>query len=565
MASMLAPGLMEGQSNTRPPYFDGKDYNIWKNKMKAFLRSKDPLEWDVVEKGITPAAASNTERGKETVETSGMSQEEINKRQALDAKAIYSLYCALSPTEYNRISSCVTAKEVWDRLHITYEGTDRVKETRINILLGQYESFKMKPGESITDMFSRFTDIVNGLENQGQKISDPMKVNKLLRGLSKDWNHIKTSIRETQRIMPLSVDELIGTLQSYEVERINEDEDPRGKKSIALKSNDDSDDADSEDDMNDEELALMIRRFRKLNRKGRRFIPKKQSSQRQQTKSVDDEEPNKEVVCFECKKKGHIRPNCPLLKKKRGKAEKFRKALKAETWSDTECEESDEEYANLCLMAQSDSDSGSDSDSEFEVSDYKIPVKVSKYINELCFSLKTSLKRISELKKENSVLKQKENILEEKVKNLDLNVSTLKESEDNLSKENAFLKTDLSNISKKFSIGSEKLEKVLSIQRPYFNKSGLGMTEETIPLIDFPKVKERIKKRPSREAYKNHFKRVFVKPVGRNALRCSKCNSQDHFEKECPMVWKPVKRVWPNNAYPTNTKGPKKIWVPKKA
>jgi len=63
-------------------------------------------------------------------------------------------------------------------------------------------------------MFSRFTEIVNGLAYQGQPISGPMKVNKLLRGLSKDWNHVKTSIRETQRIMPLSVDELVGTLQS---------------------------------------------------------------------------------------------------------------------------------------------------------------------------------------------------------------------------------------------------------------------------------------------------------------------------------------------------------------
>jgi len=75
-----------------------------------------------------------------------MTQEEITKRQTLDAKAIYSIYCALSPTEYNRISSCSTAKEVWDRLHITYKRTDRVKETRTNILLSQYEAFKMKSG-----------------------------------------------------------------------------------------------------------------------------------------------------------------------------------------------------------------------------------------------------------------------------------------------------------------------------------------------------------------------------------------------------------------------------------
>lgn len=67
MASMLTPGLVEGQSNTRPPYFDGKEYSIWKNKMKTFLRSKDLLEWDVVDKGIIPKAVTVSERGKEAV------------------------------------------------------------------------------------------------------------------------------------------------------------------------------------------------------------------------------------------------------------------------------------------------------------------------------------------------------------------------------------------------------------------------------------------------------------------------------------------------------------------
>jgi len=80
--------------------------------------------------------------------------------------------------------------------------------------------------------------------------------------------------------MPLTVDELVGTLQSYEMEQLNEEEDPKGKKSIALKSNDNSDATDSEDDMDNEELALIIRKFRKLNEKGRRFNWKKQGSQK---------------------------------------------------------------------------------------------------------------------------------------------------------------------------------------------------------------------------------------------------------------------------------------------
>jgi len=138
MASILAPGLVEGQSNTKPPYFDRNEYNVWKNKMKAFLRSKDPQEWDAVEKWIIPKATSISERGKKVANAGKMTQEEIIKRQALDTKVIYSLYCALFPIEYNIISSCETAKKVWDGLHVTYKGTNRVKETKINILLEQY-------------------------------------------------------------------------------------------------------------------------------------------------------------------------------------------------------------------------------------------------------------------------------------------------------------------------------------------------------------------------------------------------------------------------------------------
>ena len=38
---------------------------------------------------------------------------------------------------------CSTAKEIWDKLKITYEKTSRVKELKINLLVTQYEVFKM--------------------------------------------------------------------------------------------------------------------------------------------------------------------------------------------------------------------------------------------------------------------------------------------------------------------------------------------------------------------------------------------------------------------------------------
>ena len=40
-----------------------------------------------------------------------------------------------------------------------------VKETKINLLIYDYESFSMKENESIKEMFTRFKDIVIGLES----------------------------------------------------------------------------------------------------------------------------------------------------------------------------------------------------------------------------------------------------------------------------------------------------------------------------------------------------------------------------------------------------------------
>ena len=46
----------------------------------------------------------------------------------------------------------------------------------------------MKPNESIVEMFTRFTDVVNGLEGLGKRVSEQDKVSKILRCLPPKWN-----------------------------------------------------------------------------------------------------------------------------------------------------------------------------------------------------------------------------------------------------------------------------------------------------------------------------------------------------------------------------------------
>ncbi len=50
------------------------------------------------------------------------------------------------------MGSCTSAKDMWDRLRVTYEGTNQVRETKINMLLHEYEMFSIKEGKSINGM-----------------------------------------------------------------------------------------------------------------------------------------------------------------------------------------------------------------------------------------------------------------------------------------------------------------------------------------------------------------------------------------------------------------------------
>ena len=148
----------EGHSITRPPMFNGTDYTYWKTRMRIFLISMDFELWNLVENGFSKSSLPMIDWN------------ELEKKTfALNAKAMNALFCALDKNEFNRVSVCETALDIWHTLEVTHEGTSRVKESKINLLLHSFELFRMKPSVTIGDMFTRFTDIINGLKGLGKK------------------------------------------------------------------------------------------------------------------------------------------------------------------------------------------------------------------------------------------------------------------------------------------------------------------------------------------------------------------------------------------------------------
>ena len=115
------------------------------------------------------------------------------------------------------------AKEVWRILEITHEGTNQAKDSKIRILVNDYEMFKMKPNESIVEMFTGFIDVVNGLEGLGNKVSEEGNVSKILRCLSPKWNSKTEVIMEAKNLRELPLEELIGFLMTYEMKIARKD------------------------------------------------------------------------------------------------------------------------------------------------------------------------------------------------------------------------------------------------------------------------------------------------------------------------------------------------------
>ncbi|XP_070020034.1 uncharacterized protein [Nicotiana sylvestris] len=124
------------------------------------------------------------------------------------------LVCGIGPEEYNRISTCDTAKEIWEALQIAHEGTSQVKQSKIDMLTIEYELSRMKDDESIQDMHIGFTSIINELHSLGEIIPRNKLVRKILSILSSPWESKVNVITKSKDLQELTTEELIGNLKT---------------------------------------------------------------------------------------------------------------------------------------------------------------------------------------------------------------------------------------------------------------------------------------------------------------------------------------------------------------
>ena len=151
----------------------------------------------------------------------------------------------------------------------------------------------MEPNETITSIFTRFTDIINCLKSLGRMYTNSDVVRKILHSLHRTWEAKVTVIQEAKDLNTLSLEELLGSLMTHElmVQQKSEEE-GKMKRIIALKaiSENEEEESGSEEGESDNEVALLTRKFKRFLR--RRGPPSKGKSlfKRNQPKGKEKEE-----------------------------------------------------------------------------------------------------------------------------------------------------------------------------------------------------------------------------------------------------------------------------------
>ncbi|KAL6326346.1 hypothetical protein AAG906_007851 [Vitis piasezkii] len=96
----------------------------------------------------------------------------------------------------------------------------------------------MKDNETIIEMITMFTDIVNGLEALRNTYKKLEKVVKILRLLPSKWNAKVISIQEAKDMTKIPLEDLIGSLMTHEINltKKQQEREDKKKKSVTLKA-----------------------------------------------------------------------------------------------------------------------------------------------------------------------------------------------------------------------------------------------------------------------------------------------------------------------------------------
>jgi hypothetical protein len=245
-------------NNASSPFVEklsDSNYSMWKFRMQMLLEDKDL--WEIVE----------------GTSTTPSDFEEAKAYDKLQRKALLLIVTNVSDQQAAHLKKCKTGKEAWDKLQEVHES-----KTIANQLycVQRFLHISMADGEDMMSYITRVEDAAAALENIELQVSEKWVMLILLGGVTNAYGGLRTTL---EAFSTLSLEECKAKLLHEELRRHKTDDEV--------------------------ETA-----FRGVNRGA------KGAGKSDATGSADNDQPKRrDIVCYNCGKKGHMKRDCRSRKK----------------------------------------------------------------------------------------------------------------------------------------------------------------------------------------------------------------------------------------------------------
>ncbi|WVY89239.1 hypothetical protein V8G54_034753 [Vigna mungo] len=245
---------------------------------------------------------SNVVKGDSSVDAS-CKEEQKKEFTEKDDKALLIIHQCVDDTNFEKIQNDVSTREAWNILVRCHSGGEKVKKVRLQTLRRQYEHMEMEDSDRVSEFFNRLIIVANQMKACGDKITDAMIMEKILRSMPAAFDHIIVTIEETRDMEKLKIEELQSAFEAYEMRRNGRKKrddqalkiqhiSGEGKKKSSKWKNKNKDQKKWKKDLDDQEEKVSS-------------ADKKNVSRKQYSK-----EEKKNMECFVCHKKGHLSYEC---------------------------------------------------------------------------------------------------------------------------------------------------------------------------------------------------------------------------------------------------------------
>ncbi|XP_031111886.1 uncharacterized protein LOC116015856 [Ipomoea triloba] len=244
-----------------PLELTGENYAYWKARTQMHLRAQGV--WKTVLSGWDhPTKAGEKEGDPPVIKPEVEWTMAETTTASYNAKALDIFFSLIHESQFNLITGCATAKEAWEILETTYEGTTSVKQSKLQLVQSDFEDLRMNEDENIVSFNERVQEIASRAVTLGEPFSEQKLIKKVLRSLPPRFRMKVTAIQEHSGWEKQTLAELMGNIRTYEMEILTDHS--RKQKNVAFTVDEQVPETDLDDIEDDDPVVLLTKHFNKI-------------------------------------------------------------------------------------------------------------------------------------------------------------------------------------------------------------------------------------------------------------------------------------------------------------